>query len=731
MPIIETGQDAPVAYGFSDESPRVFVRLRYVDQTYAAPFSTDIDGDGLTNDEEFSHQTDPFSTDTDHDLLDDKTELSLFILTAGDEWSRPLLIPAKADSDDNGILDGLEDYDGDGLTILQEIALGTSPNKTDTDRDGVSDGRELALGTSPLADDQFAALDSDGDGLSDLEEILIGTDRHDADTNDNGMEDGLEFDLGGAPANPGAPVPDLPPPGLPPSPDPLPNPPAPPSPPAAPPALPPVAHRVLVRAVSASHVKHGFAPYQELTPPRRYLTETLSQNFSGGCPESGPVDTSGDKVREIDPDDGVLVETGDDYVTGGGDIRSPYVRRGSIELYSYDDPPNEADECPGTLAVSAVLSDENTTAMLRAAAKGKLPAYSQEAPDDGYREVAPHAYRSLRADELGFAYQRAQVKFAWPANTPEAARHPVTYLVLFEPEDDPDTTENESASPEALTAWTWDGAAAESPVWELDPDTLKPGDRNGRFFLSQLRLHADPGSIHLGFDPPNPSENDPLDEYWASVVQGASNTILNLDLSTTAAAALEWQISEADQARVEFDTTLTGPGKLIITGKNTGANVPEPATLRLIAKGGGATFLTINVLVLPQRMMKLAIYTIEDPDSPLTQFASSPAVIVPSDEAILAVCNNAFEQAGVRFQLHPDRGVRERPYRYDTWGLAPFLAVHRYDSLLPARSPDGLFTEDEKSALIDSFGGAPPPALNPPHSIAHFRRQNSHFITEG
>lgn len=46
-------------------------------------------------------------------------------------------------------LDG-DDYDHDGLTNGQELALGTNPRLWDTDGDGVADGREMTEGTDPL-----------------------------------------------------------------------------------------------------------------------------------------------------------------------------------------------------------------------------------------------------------------------------------------------------------------------------------------------------------------------------------------------------------------------------------------------------------------------------------------------------------------------------------------------------------------------------------------------------
>ena len=232
--------------------------------------------------------------------------------------------------------------------------------------------------------------------------------------------------------------------------------------------------------------------------------------------------------------------------------------------------------------------------------------------------------------------------------------------------------------------------------------------------LASFRFRADAGKVHLGFDPPNKAEGDPANEYWASVVQGATNNILNLDTPPGAMGGLQWRVAPADTARVGIAMSYVDgtTAKATITGHNTGATTPELAKIGLVPFGrGGPAVLTLNVMVLPQREMKLAIYTVEDPDSPLTQFASAPAVTVPSDDEILAVCNDSFKQAGVRLVLHPERGDRARPFRYDTWGLAEFLTVYRYDGLLPARSPDGLLTENEKSGLIGTHADAPPPAL--------------------
>ena len=57
--------------------------------------------------------------------------------------------PYKADTDGNGVRDGLEDPDHDGLTNRQEYLRKANPRKADTDGDGWTDGSEVAAGSDP------------------------------------------------------------------------------------------------------------------------------------------------------------------------------------------------------------------------------------------------------------------------------------------------------------------------------------------------------------------------------------------------------------------------------------------------------------------------------------------------------------------------------------------------------------------------------------------------------
>ena len=79
------------------------------------------------------------------------------------------------------------DTDGDGLTDIEEEALGTDPENHDTDGDHIEDGMETERGTDPLS------TDSDDDGLSDMEELLIvGTNPNNPDSDTDGITDGVE-----------------------------------------------------------------------------------------------------------------------------------------------------------------------------------------------------------------------------------------------------------------------------------------------------------------------------------------------------------------------------------------------------------------------------------------------------------------------------------------------------------------------------------------------------------
>ena len=153
--------------GESDEEPSDYEKERL----------TDTDGDGLSDFLEKQLGTDKTMIDTDGDGLSDYLELVSLILE-----------PTLSDTNGNGLDDGNEDSDGDGLINLEEAALGCSITRADTDGDGLTDGEEINIYfTNPLVSD------TDNDGLPDGEEILINLNPAKADTDEDGVSDGNEL----------------------------------------------------------------------------------------------------------------------------------------------------------------------------------------------------------------------------------------------------------------------------------------------------------------------------------------------------------------------------------------------------------------------------------------------------------------------------------------------------------------------------------------------------------
>ncbi len=113
--------------------------------------------------------------------------------STGPESAQPSLAEFQIISGSGGtgldfenLADAALDFDGDGLTNLEEFTLGTSIFRGDTDGDGLSDSEEGTFGSNPLL------ADSDNDGLTDREEQILGTDANLADSDGDGLSDGVE-----------------------------------------------------------------------------------------------------------------------------------------------------------------------------------------------------------------------------------------------------------------------------------------------------------------------------------------------------------------------------------------------------------------------------------------------------------------------------------------------------------------------------------------------------------
>jgi large repetitive protein len=129
----------------------------------------DADRDGLIDREEFDQGTDPADADSDDDGIGDGLEVSV-----------TKTLPRDDDSDDDGLIDGHEDLDRDGTVDANE----TGALLSDSDGDGLTDGQErgLAMPEGKHSGDSFLPdsdpgtstdplkRDSDGGGISDGEE---------------------------------------------------------------------------------------------------------------------------------------------------------------------------------------------------------------------------------------------------------------------------------------------------------------------------------------------------------------------------------------------------------------------------------------------------------------------------------------------------------------------------------------------------------------------------------
>lgn len=135
---------------------------------------TDTDNEGLIDCIEDYIGTDKTKADTDGDKLTDYEEYSVI----GTD-------PFVADEDGNGTKDGDEDFDADRLTNRQELDRSTDIYASDSDADGLSDYDEIFVrSTDPIK------ADTDDDGLNDGDELKYKMNPKDSDTLNDGIKDG-------------------------------------------------------------------------------------------------------------------------------------------------------------------------------------------------------------------------------------------------------------------------------------------------------------------------------------------------------------------------------------------------------------------------------------------------------------------------------------------------------------------------------------------------------------
>jgi hypothetical protein len=163
-----------------------------IEVTGTDPDDADSDDDGLSDgvegrgDGPLTAPTNPLDPDTDHDGITDGVEVGV-----GDADPSTTTDPNDDDSDDDGILDGNEDLNGNGKWDGELGGTGTSgsgetdPTRADTDGDGVQDGTELGLSAPQGSGTDLSKFQPDLDPGSK-------TDPLDSDSDDDGASDGQE-----------------------------------------------------------------------------------------------------------------------------------------------------------------------------------------------------------------------------------------------------------------------------------------------------------------------------------------------------------------------------------------------------------------------------------------------------------------------------------------------------------------------------------------------------------
>ncbi|MGM0575061.1 MAG: OmpA family protein [Myxococcota bacterium] len=155
------------------------------------PLVADTDGDGLDDGEEDANrdgvtqsgETSPIKRDTDGDGLDDGVEVASCYPLGEGDGCAPS-DPVVADTDGDGLQDGFEDADGDGATGPDE----TSPTDANTDDDENQFGGEATDGlevqcATDPLDPDSVPVDKDEDGQCDGAQV---------DSDGDGVADGVE-----------------------------------------------------------------------------------------------------------------------------------------------------------------------------------------------------------------------------------------------------------------------------------------------------------------------------------------------------------------------------------------------------------------------------------------------------------------------------------------------------------------------------------------------------------
>lgn len=199
--------------------------------TWTLAYVRDADGDGIYSLEEAGHRSSDQATDTDGDGLSDYLEIRGRDPQTQEQWRvytdqrfggyKAYSFPDEVDGDEDGLSDRQEyllvPYEGgfpeDPFVSTPGHRGALDPRKRDTDDDGIIDGMERRFGGDPRTPDAQRLLDSDRDGLPNAKEqqgwettvngqvVTMRSNPEDPDTDNDGLFDYVEFQIGTDPSS--------------------------------------------------------------------------------------------------------------------------------------------------------------------------------------------------------------------------------------------------------------------------------------------------------------------------------------------------------------------------------------------------------------------------------------------------------------------------------------------------------------------------------------------------
>ncbi len=445
------------------------------------------------------------------------------------------------------------DFDADELSNLSEVHdYSTDPMQWDSDGDGMADGWEVSNRLDPNDDGSIdpkngANGDPDGDGLINIYEYWYSADPYNADTDGDDIPDGNEVTGGSSPTNPdtdGDDIPDK------------------------------FEITVKLRTSLSSLYKYGLGGYQTTDPRKRYLKQVESgTKMSGGNPESGPNGVGpGTLTRVYDPQMGSY--TSQSTGVGGSyasTAKSPTTRYDNVTISSYDDPPNEVDDDPGTVTADSTLSDENTTAMLKANANRELPEYPASFDNYGYAEA------DISTDESFYTIKKMKYKLVFGG----AIQASLKWVEMFSPENDPNTPQDESEDP-TFTAKSWSGTGAETSEFEINPYTIDPA-KDGRYDIIYVE--------HVNVDYVDPNSHKIPSKQYANNILGKEHIVCVKDTGDIVLRAI-LNNSIPDIAKNKVTWTCSGGS---VTSPAYGADPDSKLTAKLSSATPGKYPVTMSL----------------------------------------------------------------------------------------------------------------------------------------